>query len=126
MPQYGDMEWILRILNMNYDIIYIPQALTVYRQHQTSVSSNSFKKHLDIYELANLIVYYKNLFNRWDFFKFYTKLNKQLIRRNVRSLINKDVKRLQLSLKMTAYLTNLFFINRRPDIQLYVKETYLK
>ena len=116
MPQYGDMEWILRMLSQGFQIIYIPKSLTIYRQISTSVSSTSFKKHRDVYEHANLIVHYIHLFSTKEIRKLYFKFNLQLAKRNVSSVLSGNFTRLIASLKMTAYLYKLFFVNRKTDI----------
>ncbi len=116
MPQYGDMEWILRMLSQGYHINYIPKSLTVYRQISTSVSSTSFKKHRDIYEHANLIMHYIHLFNQKEIRKIYLKFNLQLAKRNVSSMLSGNFTRLRASLKMMVYLYKLFFISKTPDI----------
>lgn len=116
MPQYGDMEWILRILNQGFQITYIPMSLTIYRQISSSVSSVSFKKHRDIYEHANLIIHYIQLFSAKEIRKLFFKFNLQLAKRNVSSVLSGDLTRLIASLKMTTYLYKLFFISKKPDI----------
>jgi len=116
MPQYGDMEWVLRTFDLGFGIMYISKSLTIYRQIDSSVSSKSFKTHIDIYEFANLIINYQNLFSKAELRKIYFKFNKQLFNRNIRALINRDGQRLKSSVKMSAYLFKLFFFAKESKI----------
>ncbi len=50
MPQLGDWEWVLRCLAKGFDIAYIPRTTMRYRQHGTSISSNSFREGRDLRE----------------------------------------------------------------------------
>ena len=116
MPQYGDMEWILRVFNLGYGIMYISKSLTMYRQIDGSVSSRSFKTHTDIFEYSNLVINYQHLFNKVEMTKIYLMFNKQLFKRNIKALINRDVKRFKSSIRMTCYLFRLFIVTKKPDI----------
>ncbi|RZK42871.1 MAG: glycosyltransferase family 2 protein [Pedobacter sp.] len=116
MPQYGDMEWLLRILQKKLVVQYIPRSLTLYRQASTSVSSKSFRKHRDIYEHANLVIGYRNFLSKTDlrelFFRFYIQLSKRI----GSSILKGDLSRLISSIKMMLYLAKLFLITQKPNI----------
>lgn len=126
MPQYGDMEWILQVFGLGFNIVYVPKSLTLYRQFSNSVSSNSFKTHRDIFEHVNLILYYSEIFNKKQMLAFYTRFNLQLLKRNVRSLINRDFLRLKLSLMMTFYLTKTLGFTHKPSIHFKKQEIDFK
>lgn len=57
MPQLGDLEFLIRMLSLNYSVIYIPRSLLYYRQTSSSVSSISFNLNRDIYETYLIIKY---------------------------------------------------------------------
>ena len=116
MPQFGDMEWILKVFNSGLSITYVPKCLTLYRQLASSVSSNSFKKHQDIFEHANLVMYYSKLFSSRQLMDFYLKFNLQLFKRNIRSVLSGNFLRLRLSIMMTLYLTKIFGFTHTPTI----------
>ncbi|RZL28880.1 MAG: glycosyltransferase family 2 protein [Pedobacter sp.] len=116
MPQFGDMEWILKVFNSGLSITYVPKCLTLYRQLSSSVSSNSFKKHQDIFEHANLVIYYSKLFSSRQLINFYLKFNLQLFKRNIRSVLSGNFLRLRLSIMMTLYLTKIFGFTHTPTI----------
>ena len=50
LPQMGDLEWLLRLLQRGWAVEYIPRSLILYRQHQKSVSFKSFQTDADIEE----------------------------------------------------------------------------
>jgi glycosyltransferase involved in cell wall biosynthesis len=56
LPQLG--EWLLRCLKSGYDIQYIPRTTLLYRMHEKSVSSRSFKSGQDLKEHLELIDQY--------------------------------------------------------------------
>jgi GT2 family glycosyltransferase len=50
LPYLGDYEWLLRCLRQGFDIEYIPRTTILYRMHDSSVSSNSFRIGQDLRE----------------------------------------------------------------------------
>jgi hypothetical protein len=43
-----DVEFILRVLQAGYDVIYVPASLSLYRVHDKSVTANSFRYNYDL------------------------------------------------------------------------------
>lgn len=107
LPQYGDMEFVIRIFLQQLSILYVPKSLTLYRQISTSVSSNSFKTNLDILEFSSLVAHFKSYFNREELVqqnkKFQTFLNKRI----VKSAITLNIKRLFSALKLKKYVKGI-------------------
>lgn len=60
MPQLGDWEWVLRCLAKEFDIVYIPRTTMRYRQHSTSISSNSFREGRDLRERLRVLELVRN------------------------------------------------------------------
>ncbi len=118
MRQYSDMEFLLRMLSNEYMIEYIPRPLTTYRQMNTSVSAVSFRNHTDVYEFANLIIYYHRLFSKRELINIYFKFNRQLFQRSISAIKNRNWKRLKTAIKMLYYLYGLFFITKEPSINI--------
>src|SRR5262249_41499866 len=58
-PYSGDLEWLLRCLASGFSVLYIPRSTMLYRQHSRSVSSNSFRRGLDIEERIRLFGIYQ-------------------------------------------------------------------
>ncbi len=117
LPQYGDMEYVLRILYNQLDILYIPQSLTIYRQISTSVSSNSFKINLDILESSSLVAHFKEYFNESELKlqneRFQTYLNKRI----ARSIATLNIKRLLNAVKLKGYVKDILLKNRANKYQ---------
>jgi hypothetical protein len=48
LPQHADWDWLLRCLASGWSVEYIARSTLLYRQHDRSVSSNSFRSGLDL------------------------------------------------------------------------------
>lgn len=55
MPQFGDLEWLIRCGFSGKEVAYLPRALISYRCHTANVSSTSFATNRDIKE--SLLIY---------------------------------------------------------------------
>jgi glycosyltransferase involved in cell wall biosynthesis len=55
MPQLGDWEWLLRCLVKGYGVWYVPRTTMLYRQHDSSVSSRSFREAQDLREKLRIL-----------------------------------------------------------------------
>lgn len=55
MPQFGDLEWLIRCGFAGKEIVYLPRPLISYRCHAANVSSTSFATNRDIKE--SLLIY---------------------------------------------------------------------
>lgn len=104
LPQYGDMEYVLRMFFNGIDILYIPKSLTLYRQIKSSVSSNSFKRNIDILEYSSLIAHLKYLFNEEELKLLNKRLQYFLNRRIIRSIITLDLVRLLSAFNIKKYV----------------------
>jgi GT2 family glycosyltransferase len=60
VPYSGDLDWLLRCLAGGFSVLYIPRSTMLYRQHSRSISSNSFRRGLDIEEKIRLLRAYQN------------------------------------------------------------------
>jgi len=85
MPQTGDWEWLLRCLAKGYSVRYLPRSTMRYRQHSTSVSSNSFREARDIKEQFRIFTLYRDqgYFSAVDFGKKIRSMLIQLLRRTL-------------------------------------------
>jgi GT2 family glycosyltransferase len=43
-----DVEFILRVLQSGYDVLYVPASLSLYRVHDTSVTANGLRQNYDL------------------------------------------------------------------------------
>ncbi len=104
MPQKGDWEWLLRCLNQGYSIEYIPRTLILYRQHYASVSSISFNTHRDITESIEIVDQYKEILTKEEILNLYQQWIIALIKRIGRSLLQRNIKRLWLAIKIIVII----------------------
>ncbi|WP_392534630.1 glycosyltransferase family 2 protein [Nostoc sp. C117] len=100
----ADWEWLLRCLNCGWSIEYIPRTLILYRQNLASVSSKSFKSHLDISEFTEIIPNYVNLFKTPELLHLYWQRIKWIIIRAIKSLITLNIQRFLLALQVLILL----------------------
>jgi len=99
LPQLGDWEWLLRCLARGWAVEYIPRTLILYRQHQKSVSSNSFRSNRDILEGLHILRQYREFLSRSEMVQFHAQKIKYLFRRMGRSLLDRNIKKLVVSVK---------------------------
>jgi glycosyltransferase involved in cell wall biosynthesis len=107
LPQAGDWEFVLRLLQNGWEIQYLPLSLSIYRQSPRSVSSMSFKTHRDVYEGLRIIHHYHSVLSvkelRTRYF-FYLAI---LARRAAVSLLRMEGRRLVQALFLIVRVTGL-------------------
>jgi glycosyltransferase involved in cell wall biosynthesis len=93
LPQTGDWEWLLRCLVRGYSVLYLPRSTMLYRQHARSVSSNSFRRALDVRERLHIFtMYYNQGYLSWiEFRRKLRALMYQLSRRTVVRMVRRDL-----------------------------------
>lgn len=81
MPQLGDLDFVIRLLQKGSSILYIPLCLSIYRQTDQSVSSASFRVHRDVREWLRVLGCYAGYLtpDQWRTRHFF--LAKTLVRR---------------------------------------------
>lgn len=60
LPYSGDWEWLIRCLAKGFSVLYLPRSTMLYRQHVQGVSSNSFRRGLDIEEGLRIYAMYRD------------------------------------------------------------------
>jgi glycosyltransferase involved in cell wall biosynthesis len=60
MPYTSDWEWLLRCLTKGFSVLYVPRSTMLYRQHASSVSSNSFRRAQDVREAMRIFSAYRD------------------------------------------------------------------
>jgi len=98
LPQLGDWEWLLRALSQRHAIEYIPRTLTWYRQHATSVSSQSFRRNLDITEWLTIVREYRDIVSTAEWSRLHASRALTCCRRAARGVISRDGGRVGASL----------------------------
>lgn len=86
-PQLGDWDWLLRCLEAGFAIEYIPRSLMVYRMHEASVSSESFRSGRDLRERIRILGRYEQRMPQSDRNALYAGIRRSAIRRIVKSLL---------------------------------------
>jgi glycosyltransferase involved in cell wall biosynthesis len=91
MPQLGDLEWMLRLLNTPEQlVIYVPRTLIFYRQSTTNVTSTSFMTSRDAREQLRILEIYGNFLTDAQLKSMKLRWRKLLLRRTLRlALIGK-------------------------------------
>jgi GT2 family glycosyltransferase len=94
MPYSGDLEWLLRCLASGFSVLYIPRSTMLYRQHSRSVSSNSFRRGLDIEEKLRLFRMYQDrgYLSRTEYRRKLSSVIWLLSRRTVTRALRRDLK----------------------------------
>jgi len=99
LPQNGDWEWLMRLLNKGWTVAYIPRTLIKYRSHIKSVSTTSFNVDRDIKESLLIINKYSNIISKKTLFEFHFHRAVYTIRRMGRALIEGRFSRILLSFR---------------------------
>ena len=94
MPYSGDLEWLLRCLARGFSVLYIPRSTMLYRQHLRSVSSNSFRRGLDIEERSRLLRRYREqgYLSRTEYRQKLNTLIWHLSRRTLTRALRRDLR----------------------------------
>jgi GT2 family glycosyltransferase len=93
LPQLGDWDWLLRSLNKGWAIEYAPRTLILYRQHQGSVSSTSFRRDRDVVESLEIVRRYVQVLSKKDLISFHLRKGMYMLRRFLRALTQLDLRR---------------------------------
>lgn len=102
LPQMADWEWLLRCLRAGRDVFYIPRSLILYRQHEASVSSFSFRVHRDVQESFQIIHQNARYLSSSDIASLYGRRYVALARRAGISLARRDFERARAALALMA------------------------
>jgi GT2 family glycosyltransferase len=98
----ADWEWLLRCLRAGRDVFYIPRSLILYRQHEASVSSSSFRVHRDVQESFQIIHENARYLSSPDVASLYGRRFVALARRAGISLARRDFERARAALALMA------------------------
>jgi GT2 family glycosyltransferase len=101
-PHMGDWEWLIRSLRAQQSVLYIPRALILYRQHQASVSSASFRVHRDVRDSFHIIRDNARYLSATDILKLYRERFVALGKRAAVSLVRRHFNRAGVALALMA------------------------
>jgi len=108
-PQYShnsDYDWLLRVLDYGYSILYIPRTLLVYRQHVMSVSSYSFRHDLDLLQGSAIRRKYKHILSRTEYWQIQWSSITSALYRAARAISRRDF---QKALRSSNTLRKLLY-----------------
>src|SRR6266436_657461 len=88
MPQLGDWEWLLRCLAKGWAVEYIPKSLILYRQHEQSISANSFANDRDVLESLAIVRQHLPLLSGPELIRFHSLRLHFMARRLARAAIS--------------------------------------
>lgn len=100
LTYFGDYEWLMRILERGYSVIYIPRALIDFRQHEASASSASFHTHLDVREVIRVLPRYASYLNAWQVLCVHGFWMGLLLRRLVKGSVSRHWGRVSAALRL--------------------------
>lgn len=104
LPQLGDWEWLLRCLNKGWSVEYIPRTLILYRNHSSSVSSESFRTDRDLRESLKIVQSYTPVLSSSSILTFYGRRMNSSVRRIGRALSNFNLSRSVLAVQTFNYI----------------------
>jgi GT2 family glycosyltransferase len=92
LPQLGDWEWLVRCLVAGYGLHYIPRAPMLYRQHEASVSSTSFREGRDVREKLDLLQHWRagRLLSATEYAELRRDVRRQVLRRLIARIARRD------------------------------------
>jgi len=93
MRQKGDWDFLLRVLNAGWDVIYLPRSLMRYRMHRNSASGFAFTRHLDIEESLQIIQKHAASLRASDILYTHGQYSVALLRRCGTSLYRREFRR---------------------------------
>ncbi len=100
MRQKGDWDFLLRVLEAGWSIEYLPRTLMRYRLHDATASGSAFRIHLDVEESLQVIQKYARVISWGDIVHVHGRNIQSLLRRTVRSLLNRDFVRAKKAVNM--------------------------
>lgn len=100
LPQQGDWDFLIRLLAHGWDVGYIPRALSVYRQHEQSVSSTSFRTHRDVVESLDILRRFGRFLDRRSLAERHAFLLRCLARRAMKSALASEWPRARQALAL--------------------------
>jgi GT2 family glycosyltransferase len=104
VPHAADWEWSLRALKNGWSFEYIPRVHTVYRQHEGTVSTSSFRDDVDIRDAVLVGERFRNALTGRERIRFYGSYTKHALRRMLRGMTRADGRRIATSLRTITFI----------------------
>src|SRR5262249_5773265 len=117
LPQMGDLDWLLRCLSKSWSIEYIPRTLIIYRAHDSSVSSASFRSDRDIVEGLKILNRYSWALGKWEILAFHKRRIVYALKRALRGFFRLDLRRVWISCKTIGVVVQSMIFSGKQSEQ---------
>lgn len=104
VPQCADWDWSMRALSRGWSIEYIPRPLTIYRQHDATMSTSALRNDVDIRDAMRVLDRFGHMLDTRDLLTYHLQRGKFAVRRMGRGLTRGDVHRVVVSLRTIMML----------------------
>jgi glycosyltransferase involved in cell wall biosynthesis len=104
VPQCADWDWSMRALDRGWSIEYIPRPLTLYRQHDATMSTSAFRNDVDIRDAIRMLDRFGHTLRKRELVTFYMERSKFALRRMGRGLTKGDARRVGVSVRTIMML----------------------
>lgn len=106
LKQQGDWEWLLRCFERSWDAEYIAQALILYRQHASSISTASFRENRDINDSLKIVALYGDALSFRERLRFHGRLLSFCTQRVGRALTSANFAQARCTLRTAAIVVS--------------------
>ena len=108
--QYLDWDFLLRLLEAGWNIVYVRRSLMMYREHAESISSRNIYGHFDIWESFKVVRKHQYAFTNVDLLNFHAVRLLQIIRRMASSICRGQGGRLLRAVSLASYVPMSFLL----------------
>ena len=105
IPQCADWDWSMRALDRGWSIEYIPRPLTVYRQHDATMSTSALRNDVDIRDAIRVLDRFGHTLGKRELVAYHLARGKFALRRLGRGVIKGDARRVAVSVRTMMMLT---------------------
>lgn len=105
VPQCADWDWTMRALTGGWGFEYIPRVHTIYRQHGGTMSTAALRSDVDIRDALTMVERYGHTLGKRELLGFYGRRGRYALRRLARGALQRDGKRVGVSLQTFAVLS---------------------
>jgi GT2 family glycosyltransferase len=102
LMQVGDWDWLLRCLNRGWSIKYVPRTFIRYRQHPSSISTESLQMDRDVDESLRVVLRYTGMLSRMDLLQLHLRKAGFLTRRMLHAALRLRIRRVLAAARMLA------------------------
>jgi glycosyltransferase involved in cell wall biosynthesis len=105
VPQCADWDWSMRALERGWSIEYIPRPLTIYRQHDATMSTSALRNDVDIRDAIRVLDRFGHTLGKRELIAYHVSRGKFALRRLGRGVMTRDARRVAVSVRTMVMLT---------------------